>query len=229
MNTWFTKHPKYLWTWKSPDSQTKNQIDYITIKSRFRNCIQNIRTFPGADCSSTDHALLVCGIKVMLQKVKRKILEPKLDFKVLQKQHTKVVFKELVVETQGHPVNEQDANKRFQQLQQSLKAVARKAILRQPRNKHKPWITTEILKLMEKRRKIKNNKIEYSKIDKEIKKACQKAKDKHLNELCAIIEDLEKKNPRLIHEEIKETANRRNICSAASCVESKDGTITKEK
>ena len=83
--------------------------------------------------------------------------------------------------------------------------------------------------MMEKRRKMKTNKIEYYKLDKEIRKAFQKAKEKHLNEQCAVIEDLEKENPRLMHEKVKETTNRRRICSAASCVEAKDGTIIMDK
>ena len=32
-----------------------------------------------------------------------------------------------------------------------------------------------------------------------------------------------------MHDKVKETTNRRRICSAASCVESKDGTIAIEK
>ena len=52
------------------------------------------------------------------------------------------------------------------------------------------------------------NKIGYYKIDKEIRKACQKAEGKHVNEEYTVIEDLEKKNQRLIHEKVKEATNR---------------------
>ena len=76
---------------------------------------------------------------------------------------------------------------------------------------------------------MKTDKIEYYKIDKEIRKVCQKVKEKHLKEQFAVIKDLEKKTPRLMHEKLKETKNRRRICSAASCVEAKDGTIVIEK
>ena len=30
MNTWFQNHPRRLWTWVSPDGNTKNQVDYVT-------------------------------------------------------------------------------------------------------------------------------------------------------------------------------------------------------
>ena len=83
----------------------------------------------------------------------------------------KILFlKKLIVETLGHPDNKQDANDNFQQLQQSLKAVAKKVIPPKPGRKHKPWVDIEILELMEKRRKVKANRIEHYKIDKEIRK-----------------------------------------------------------
>ena len=31
INTWFTKHPRKLWTWRSPDGIIRNQIDYIIV------------------------------------------------------------------------------------------------------------------------------------------------------------------------------------------------------
>ncbi len=30
-NTWFKNHPRRLWTWKRPDEETRNQIDFVTI------------------------------------------------------------------------------------------------------------------------------------------------------------------------------------------------------
>lgn len=39
VNSWFRHHPRYLWTWKSPGDLYRNQIDYITINSRYRNSI----------------------------------------------------------------------------------------------------------------------------------------------------------------------------------------------
>ena len=70
-NTWFEQHPRRLWTWKSPSDNTRNQIDYILINSRFRNALLVAKTFPGADCGS-DH-VPVCGtIRLKLKKIKIK-------------------------------------------------------------------------------------------------------------------------------------------------------------
>ena len=71
-NTWFEQHPRRLWTWKSPGDNTRNQIDYMLINSRFRNALLVAKTFPGADCGS-DH-VPVCGtIRLKLKKIKSAI------------------------------------------------------------------------------------------------------------------------------------------------------------
>jgi len=157
MNTWFTKHPRKLWTWKSPDGITRNQIDYITVNRRFRNTVRDIRTHPEADCNS-DHNMLVGKIKVKLQRLKHhKFTSPKLDLKSLEKEKEvrEIFYKE--VETKMEIINE---NQRAEQLvkvcQTSLKKAAKTSIPNCPKKKHKPWITAEILELMNERRKVKN-------------------------------------------------------------------------
>ena len=57
-NTMFKQHPRRLYTWTSPDGNTRNQIDYISIAHRWKTSFMNCRTYPGADCD-TDHQLLV--------------------------------------------------------------------------------------------------------------------------------------------------------------------------
>ena len=93
LNTWFTKHPRRLWTWKSPNGVTKNQIDYITINSRFRNCVKNILTLLGADCNS-DHVLLVSDIQVKLKCLKQRKVEAKRNVAMLQDQETRTKYNE---------------------------------------------------------------------------------------------------------------------------------------
>ena len=86
MNIWFTKHPRKLWTWKSPDGITRNQIDYITVNRRYKNTVKDIRTHPEADCNN-DHHMLVGNIKVKLQRLQQhKFTSPKLDVKSLEKE-----------------------------------------------------------------------------------------------------------------------------------------------
>ena len=51
-NTLFQQHKRRLYTWKSPDGQYQNQIDYILCSQRWRSSIQSAKIRPGADCGS---------------------------------------------------------------------------------------------------------------------------------------------------------------------------------
>ena len=57
-NTLFKQHRRRLYTWTSPDGNTRNQIDYFCIHERWKTSVVNTKTLPGADCGS-DHELLV--------------------------------------------------------------------------------------------------------------------------------------------------------------------------
>jgi len=77
-NTWFKQHKRRLYTWKSPDEQTRNQIDYILVNQRFRNAVRSCKTYPGADCNS-DHNLLVTNIVCKMKTLKIPKAKPNLD------------------------------------------------------------------------------------------------------------------------------------------------------
>ena len=57
-----------LYTWIRPDSQYRNQIDYILCRQRWKSSIQSGKTRPGADCGS-DHELLITKFRLKLKKV----------------------------------------------------------------------------------------------------------------------------------------------------------------
>ena len=168
MDTWFTKHPRKLWTWKSLDGITGNQINYSTVNRRYRNTDRDIRTLPEADCNS-HHNMLVGNIKVRLQRLKsHKFTSPKLDLKSLEKEKEvkEKFYKE--VETTMETINEnQSAEQLVKVFQTSLKEAAQTSIPVCPKKKHKPWIIPEILELMKERRKVKNKITAYKKLDRE--------------------------------------------------------------
>ncbi|KAI0224649.1 Craniofacial development protein 2, partial [Lamellibrachia satsuma] len=70
MNTFFKLHARRLYTWRSPDKVTRNQIDYIMCTTRWRSSVRRVTTLPGADCG-TDHNLLIADIKIKLKRIKR--------------------------------------------------------------------------------------------------------------------------------------------------------------
>ena len=64
-NTLFQQHKRRLYTWKSPDGQYRNQINYILCSQRWRSSIQSAKTRPEADCGS-DHKLLIAKFRLKL-------------------------------------------------------------------------------------------------------------------------------------------------------------------
>ena len=56
-----------LYTWTSPDSQYRNQIDYILCSQRWRSFIKSAKTILGADCGS-EHELLIAKFRHKLKK-----------------------------------------------------------------------------------------------------------------------------------------------------------------
>ena len=67
-NTLFQQHKRRLYTWTSPDSQHRNQIDYILCSQRWRSSIQSAKIRPRADCGS-DHEFLIAKFTLKLKKV----------------------------------------------------------------------------------------------------------------------------------------------------------------
>ena len=78
-NTMFKQHPR----WTSPDGNTRNQIDYISIAQRWKTSLMNCRTYPRADCD-TDHQLLVTTLKVRQAKRQRQHSIPPLNLQELK-------------------------------------------------------------------------------------------------------------------------------------------------
>ncbi|GFR99710.1 craniofacial development protein 2-like [Elysia marginata] len=74
VNTLFIQPKRRLYTWKSPGDLFRNQIDYIAIKSRFKNVIVDCRTSPGADIGS-DHNPVIMKMNLKLKKPNKKTNE----------------------------------------------------------------------------------------------------------------------------------------------------------
>ena len=102
-NTWFKQHKRRLFTWKSPDEKTRNQIDFILTNHRFRNAVRSCKTYPGADCNS-DHNLLMANIVCKMRKLKKPKIIPSLDLTTLKN------------DTDIQKRYEVEVNNRFQQL-----------------------------------------------------------------------------------------------------------------
>ena len=99
LNAWFKQHERNLYTWKSPGDLFRNQIDYFSINSRYRNSVIRCKTRPGVDCNSDN--LLFAMVRCNLKKLRISKKTPQLDFKGPAK-HTRTA--EIIQHRSSEPV-----------------------------------------------------------------------------------------------------------------------------
>ena len=87
--TLFPHKPTHKATWISPDLQTENQIDHITITKKWRRELLDVRVKRGADINS-DHHLLVGEFKMKLAAKKKTDNKVQRRFEIRKLQNTKI-------------------------------------------------------------------------------------------------------------------------------------------
>jgi len=157
LNTFFRLPPRRLYTWKSPADKLeqiiRNQIDFMMVNRRFRNSITSVKTYPSADIMS-DHTPFVGFIKLRLKKIKRKT---KTFFKMTLlkdpsvKQKVGVKINEQINQLKQSNSFQEDVTQ-FGEMVQNIK----KEFLKSNREKKKPWMTDEIVELINERKNIKS-------------------------------------------------------------------------
>jgi hypothetical protein len=70
-NTWYMHEKRRRYTWKKPGDTGRYQLDYILIKHRYRNGVEDSRAYPEADVDS-DHNLVMAKIDLKLKKIVRR-------------------------------------------------------------------------------------------------------------------------------------------------------------
>ena len=151
-NTWLKQHPRNLYTWRSPGDKYRNQIDYITINSRFRNAIKSARMYLGADCD-TDHILMVCRLQLKLGKVvvKKSTLKPDLKLLRTSKDVRSQFFDSLAGKYENAVTGSKDLWTAFEEI---VISSTEECVAKAKRIGKQKWMTEEILEKMEERRKL---------------------------------------------------------------------------
>ncbi|KAG1651907.1 Craniofacial development protein 2 [Nymphon striatum] len=233
-NTMFQQPKRRLYTWKSPGDWTRNQIDYFLIRKRFKNSVVNIRTYPGADINS-DHSPVIANMHIKLKKAttkSKKVAKYDLEalkVKEIQKKYLVEVRNkyEALLESQEQVQFEVRENcrieRKWEYLKTSIHHGCSTTLLRKEKTAKQPWMTEEILQLMEDRKHSKNSP-KYHVLDKEIDRRCRKAKEHWLNSKCDKIEQLELENrTRDMHQEVKSLTNDKKKNNRSGSIKSKDG------
>ena len=227
-NTWFMQPARRKYTWKSPGDRTRNQIDYITIKKRFRNAVKETKTYPGADIGS-DHVPVICRIQVKLKCIKKQARAKKLDYAKL-KEDSNIKDQYSLKVTNRFEVLEDEGDKdKWQIFQEAIVEPAREVIPPKKKKTKNSWMTEDILDLMEERRQHKGkNEDKYKELDDMVRRKCLDAKEVWMNNMCDEIEQQRHRDSKEMHRNIKELCGKK-VCSSGGCIKSKDGDIIIEK
>ena len=181
-----------MYTWNSPDKRTRNQIDYIVLNQKWKSCIKNARTRPGADCNS-DHQLLTIDIKIRLKKMERPTPPLRLDYKTLDNSYRIAVSNKFELLNQCE--DDKTPNELWEKGKELLLSAAKETIAKKKKT-NSPWISEETLSEIEARRYLKSkgihNPVEeviYKNQNAKIQKLLRRDKEKYLNEQCQRIEN----------------------------------------
>ena len=240
-NTFFKHHPRRLYTWKSPGDVHRNQIDFITIKKRYRNTVKNAMTYPGADMNS-DHNPVVVKLKFRLKNTSARLLrKPKFQLELLKDTEIKSRYSAYVSnryqelmqeETEQCESVKEEIDKEWKCLKLSMEEAMKEVVPRTERQRKQDWMTDDILDLMDDRRKVKiQDPNEYKRLDRDIRMRCKNRKEEWYGNLCSEIEDLERRhNSRLLHKKVKDLVDRRKgIKSNSGCIRDKTGKLLFEQ
>ena len=147
MNTMFQKHPRRLFTWTSPDGNTKNQIDYVLIQQRWKSAISNVGTVPSADCDS-DREMLKATFKIRLRTMKK--------FQMPIRYDTSNISKEYCIEVSNkfEALNATTEEMRPEELANKAKEIFTEASkhLKTKQQKKQKWLSDEALQKMQEKR-----------------------------------------------------------------------------
>jgi exonuclease III len=231
-NTLFKQPKRRLYTWKSPGDVHRNQIDYLLIKSRFKNSIINCRTYPGADIKS-DHSPVVMKMKLKLKIPKRPSCKTlKFNLSALKEDELKAKYAVNVqnryeclinVEEEGPETSQKVLEKQWRCLKEAITVTNEEMLPKKTAEAKQPWMKPEILEMMLERKSKKGTE-QYNLIDDEIKKECIKAKEEFYNNKCEKVERLAMENNLApMYREIKSFNKKGN--ATAGCIKNKDGNI----
>ena len=189
-NTLFNHHYRRRYTWQSNDGTTKNQIDYIMIKRRWRSSVLNCRTYPGADADS-DHNLVMGKIRLRIKRLQNQTPSVRYDVDKISSEYSVEIHNQFDI--LSTIAEEKTPNEYWKEIKNAVLTTADKYIPRTKRKKPKDWITANTLELVEKRRQTLlahgRQSEEYKAIRRRVKKSCREDKSAHVHAQCKLLEN----------------------------------------
>ncbi|XP_060516932.1 uncharacterized protein LOC132696231 [Cylas formicarius] len=207
-NSHFQHHIRKIYTWRSPDGHTRNQIDYVLIKRRWKSSIRDVKTYPGLDCGS-DHNALVAEICLRLQRNKRR--PPKTNPWYNGKNEIfQNAVKDNLDKISQEKINQMNSDELWTEMKHSIELAAEsvKPDKNQPR---KPWITQSTWEMISERNNLKIKGLQeneaqetYGELSKAINRRLRIDKNAYIASVCEDIEKHANQNqPRDLFQKVK--------------------------
>lgn len=207
MNTFFKLPPRRLYTWKSPQDKpgriVRNQIDYLLVNRRFRNNCTSVKTYPGADIES-DHVPLVGVFKIKMKRTQQKTSKI-YDMRLLKDPETRRKSRLKLNARISDIEGQLDTEQTIDRIQKTVESVKEEYLKANKNNKRKSWMTSEIMEMMEERRKCRDDPEGYRRMKIDIRNKIREAKQREVAEKCEEIEALQRKHDTYnLHRKVRE-------------------------
>ena len=203
-NTQFQHKKIHKNTWRSPNGYVFNEIDYICISNKWRRALRDVRTYRGADIG-TDHYLVAAKIQLRLKTAKIQKRPKPYDIAKLKNSN---IRRELEIEITNKfqaLTDECEIEQEWNTFKDIVLKAADKTVGKRRGTRKEQWIAPETWELIDKRKNIKMRRdtergrqqqisIEYTRLDKAVKKSCKKDKKLWLETKCQEAQDANNRN-----------------------------------
>ena len=170
-----------LYTWTSPDSQHRNQIDYILCSHRWRSSIQSAKTRRGADCGS-DHELFIAKFRLKLKKVGKTTRKFRYDLNQIPFEYTVEVRNRF----KGLDLISRVPDELWEEVCDIVQETGIKTIPMEQKCKKAKWLSEKALQIPVKRREVKSKgeKERYKHLNAEFQRIARRDKKAFVSDQC---------------------------------------------
>jgi hypothetical protein len=189
-------------TWVSPEHKTKNQIDHVAIRRKWRRSLQDVRNKRGADIGS-DHHLIVAKFKMKIQAYNRRTgkLRKRYDIgKLKDDENVRESFKielknRFQALTDMEDVENETVEEKWRKIRTAFTEASKNVLGFKGKNK-KDWLTQQTWEKIRERKNVKEEmnacktrarKVElqkkYAEKNREVKKSARRDKRNRIDNL----------------------------------------------